>query len=82
MLHLYRPVIGDMLARLQGAAVGFTAYATCDLTSQSALKSWSTLLTIADLVWGTVLSATAAARVFGSREVLRERITGHGKRAA
>jgi uncharacterized membrane protein len=48
------------IAVLHGAALGFTAYATYDLTNQSTLKSWSTTLTVADLIWGTLLSATAA----------------------
>ncbi len=43
-----------------GAAVGFMAYATYDLTNQATLKSWSTTLTIADLLWGTFVSAAAA----------------------
>jgi uncharacterized membrane protein len=43
-----------------GAVFGFVAYATYDLTNQATLKNWSTVLTIADLVWGTVLSAVAA----------------------
>ncbi|MCQ1774962.1 DUF2177 family protein [Neorhizobium galegae] len=51
-------------ALLYGAAVGFTAYATYDLTNQSTLRNWSTLLTIADLLWGTVLSAVAAGAGF------------------
>ncbi|MGQ3215024.1 MAG: DUF2177 family protein [Shinella sp.] len=59
-------------ALLHGAAVGFTAYATYDLTNQSTLKNWSTLLTIADLVWGTVLSAIAAGAGFW----ITRRITG------
>ena len=47
-------------AIIYGAAVGFMAYATYDLTNQSTLKNWSTVLTVADLVWGTVLSAAAS----------------------
>ncbi len=47
-------------ALVYGAAVGFMAYATYDLTNQATLKSWSTTLTIADLLWGTFVSATAA----------------------
>lgn len=47
-------------AVLYGAAVGFMAYATYDLTNQSTLKNWSTMLTIADLTWGTFLSAVSA----------------------
>jgi uncharacterized membrane protein len=50
--------LGTALA--YGAAFGFVAYATYDLTNQATLKNWSTVLTIADLVWGTLLSAIAA----------------------
>ncbi|MFK3779785.1 DUF2177 family protein [Agrobacterium sp. NPDC089420] len=48
-------------ALLYGAVVGFMAYATYDLTNQATLKSWSTTLTVADLLWGTFVSAAAAA---------------------
>ncbi|RUL99327.1 DUF2177 family protein [Rhizobium chutanense] len=47
-----------------GGAVGFMAYATYDLTNQSTLKNWSTGLTMADLIWGTVLSAIASGAGF------------------
>ncbi len=46
-------------ALLYGAVVGFMAYATYDLTNQATLKSWSTTLTVADLLWGTFVSAAA-----------------------
>lgn len=59
-------------AILCGAVLGFTAYATYDLTNQATLIHWSTALTIADLCWGTFLSAIASgagywitARLFG-----------------
>jgi uncharacterized membrane protein len=59
-------------AILSGAVLGFTAYATYDLTNQATLIRWSTALTLADLCWGTFLSATASgagywipARFFG-----------------
>lgn len=48
------------LATLNGAVLGFTAYATYDLTNQATLKAWSTTLTVADLAWGTILSGIAA----------------------
>jgi uncharacterized membrane protein len=47
-------------AILSGAVLGFTAYATYDLTNQATLIRWSTALTIADLCWGTFLSAIAS----------------------
>ena len=46
---------------LDGAAFGLTAYATYDLTNQATLKYWTTGLTLADLAWGTILSASAAS---------------------
>jgi len=43
------------------AFFGFVAYATYDLTNQATLKNWSTALTLADLAWGTFVSAVAAS---------------------
>lgn len=48
-------------AVLNGAILGFVAYATYDLTNQATLSVWSTKLTLIDLAWGTVLTATVAA---------------------
>lgn len=45
---------------VHGALLGCVAYATYDLTNQATLKNWSWTLTIADLIWGTVLSAVSA----------------------
>lgn len=45
---------------IHGALLGFVAYATYDLTNQATLKNWSWTLTIADLIWGSVLSAVSA----------------------
>jgi uncharacterized membrane protein len=53
---------GGAVATLANAALfGFVAYATYDLTNQATLKSWSTVLTVADLAWGTFVSAAAAS---------------------
>jgi hypothetical protein len=46
---------------LYGVLFGFYAYATYDLTSHATLRNWTTTLTAADMAWGTVLSAAAAA---------------------
>jgi uncharacterized membrane protein len=54
------PGKGMGTALLHGAIFGLAAYATYDLTNQATLKNWSTLLTMADLAWGTALSAVAA----------------------
>ncbi len=47
-------------ATLNGAMFGFFAYATYDLTNQATLKQWSTIITVADMAWGTVLSCIGA----------------------
>ena len=43
-----------------GAALGLVAYGTYDLTNQATLKNWSTMLTLADLGWGAILSGSAS----------------------
>lgn len=52
---------GPWSTLIDGAILGFVAYATYDLTNQATLKNWSTALTLADLAWGTFASATAAS---------------------
>jgi uncharacterized membrane protein len=48
-------------ALVSGALLGLFAYGTYDLTNQATLKIWSTTITLADMAWGSVLSAIAAA---------------------
>lgn len=45
----------------RGAVFGFVAYATYDLTNLATLRGWPLSVTLADLAWGTVLTALAAA---------------------
>lgn len=45
-------------ALLYGAFFGLITYATYDLTNLATLKNWPILVTIVDLIWGTVLSAS------------------------
>ena len=52
---------GPWSTLIDGAILGFVAYATYDLTNQATLKNWSTALTLADLAWGTFASAAAAS---------------------
>jgi uncharacterized membrane protein len=44
-----------------GAFFGFITYATYDLTNLATLKNWPLLVTIVDLLWGTVLGAVVSA---------------------
>lgn len=47
-------------AAINGAALGFVAYATYDLTNQATLSVWSWRLTLTDIAWGTFLTAVSA----------------------
>ena len=44
-------------AAILGAAFGFFAYFTYDMTNFATLKSYSLKLVFADVIWGTVVSA-------------------------
>jgi uncharacterized membrane protein len=48
-------------AILYGALFGFFAYATYDFTNLATLKDWPILVTIVDLMWGTILTGSVAA---------------------
>ena len=43
-----------------GAIVGFMAYGTYDMTNLSTVRNWPVAMSIVDLSWGTVLSASVA----------------------
>lgn len=47
-------------ALVKGAAFGFFAYATYDLTNRATLKGFTTKLALVDMAWGTVLTAVVA----------------------
>jgi uncharacterized membrane protein len=47
-------------ALTHGALFGFIAYATYDLTNQATMRDWPVLVTVVDLAWGSVLTATVA----------------------
>lgn len=51
-------------AVLMGALFGFVTYATYDLTNLATLKDWPLIITIVDLIWGTVLGSTVATLSF------------------
>lgn len=61
VLPAAREGAGLSRAALNGAMLGFVAYATYDLTNQATLKVWSWKITLADIAWGTFLTACAAA---------------------
>ncbi|WP_309646371.1 DUF2177 family protein, partial [Phenylobacterium sp.] len=64
ILPAVREDAGWTRALLNGALLGFVAYATYDLTNQATLKVWHTSITLADIGWGTFLTASAATAGF------------------
>lgn len=59
-------------ALLMGALLGLVCYATYDLTNLATLKDWPVVVTVVDLVWGTVLGgAVSFFSVLIGRAVLK-----------
>jgi uncharacterized membrane protein len=54
---------------LRAALFGLITYATYDLTNLATIKDWPVMLTIVDMLWGTVLSTTVslASYLIGGR---------------
>lgn len=51
-------------ALLVGALFGLMTYATYDLTNFATIKDWPLTVTIVDLIWGMVLSASVSTVTF------------------
>ncbi len=49
---------------LGGLMFGFITYATYDLTNLATLKDWPIVITIVDLIWGSVLSTVISVATF------------------
>jgi uncharacterized membrane protein len=47
-------------ALLLGAFFGLVTYATYDLTNHATVKNWPWLVTVVDMTWGTVLTASVS----------------------
>ena len=61
LLFVIEPAQGRALQALwKGAFFGLIAYATYDLTNLATLKNWPLMVTVVDLVWGTVLGAAVS----------------------
>ncbi len=74
ILPAVREGAGWTRAMANGAMLGFVAYATYDLTNQATLKVWSLKVTLADIGWGTVLTACAAVAGFAAYRWTESRV--------
>ena len=43
-----------------GGLLGLISYATYDLTNLATVKDWPLIVTIVDMIWGTILGATVS----------------------
>lgn len=53
-----------MTALTYGALFGFFTYMTYDLTNWSTLRDWPALVSLVDMAWGTILSASVASATY------------------
>jgi uncharacterized membrane protein len=51
-------------ALLFGALFGLITYSTYDLTNLATIKDWPVLVTVVDLVWGMILSASVSVLTY------------------
>ena len=49
---------------VRAALFGLITYATYDLTNQATIKDWPVLVTVVDMIWGTVLSTLVSLASF------------------
>lgn len=71
LLVVIRPALAKgswQMALFYGLAYGVITYMTYDLTNLATLKNWPVLLTVVDILWGTVLCGAVA---FLSYTILR-----------
>jgi uncharacterized membrane protein len=62
-VFVVQPAVDDgslLTALWRGALFGFVAYATYDLTNMATVRGWPNIVTIVDMVWGTLLTAAVA----------------------
>lgn len=58
-------------AVLYGGLLGLVAYGTYDITNLATLKTWPPIVSIIDMIWGTVLTASVAAIAYFITSSLR-----------
>lgn len=51
-------------ALVLGALFGFATYMTYDLTNLATTRDWPLLITIVDIVWGTILTAVVSVGTY------------------
>ncbi|NIM90707.1 MAG: DUF2177 family protein [Candidatus Aminicenantes bacterium] len=63
LVFVIRPALAagvPLNALFYGALLGLISYATYDLTNLATLKDWPLIVTVVDLIWGTVLGGVVS----------------------
>ena len=63
LVFVIRPALSGgapLQALFYGALFGLISYATYDLTNLATLKDWPVIVTVVDLIWGTVLGGAVS----------------------
>jgi uncharacterized membrane protein len=63
LIFVIRPALSagiPLNALLFGALFGLISYATYDLTNLATIKDWPLIVTVVDLIWGTILGGTVS----------------------
>ena len=75
LVFVIKPVLakgGTFEAAALGAFFGLICYATYDLTNLATLKDWPVLVTVIDLIWGSILGgAVSVLSVVLGRSLLK-----------
>ena len=58
------------IALVNGAVLGFVAYATYDLTNLAVMRGFPATMAMVDIVWGAALSALSATAAFFATRAL------------
>lgn len=58
-------------AALLGAALGFLAYGTYDVTNLATIKGWPWRMAMVDMAWGSALTALSATSAFWIIKLIR-----------
>lgn len=58
-------------ALLYGGLLGLVAYGTYDITNLATLKTWPPIVSIIDMIWGTILTASVATIAYFVTSALR-----------
>ena len=72
LVFVIRPALAGgkpLQALFMGALLGLISYATYDLTNLATLKDWPIVVTVVDLIWGSVLGGSVSfiAALIGRR---------------